>query len=100
MAIKITTSELTSAAAQIRSYNDSLRDDLNQIYTAMQSLDATWQSDAGRDIRAAMDSHRDRFFQQYYNVIDSYAQFLDRSASNYEQVETSIQSNANAFKNR
>ena len=63
----------------------------------MNDLEATWKSDAASDIRAAMNALKPRF-EEYKNVVESYAKFLVNTAQNYESTESGIQSNASAFK--
>lgn len=67
------------------------------IITYMNDLEATWKSDAATDIRAAMNALKPRF-EEYKNVVESYAKFLVNTAQNYETTEGAIQSNASAFK--
>ena len=70
---------------------------LADINKNMNDLEATWKSDAATDIRAAMNALKPKF-EQYKNVIESYAKFLVNTAQSYETTEGAIQSNASAFK--
>lgn len=95
--IKITTGELHNAAEKVRSINATLDTKLAEINKRMNSLEASWTSDAATDIRAAMNALKPRF-EEYKNVVESYAKFLVNTAQNYENTEGAVQSNASAFK--
>jgi len=70
---------------------------LADINKSMNDLEATWKSDAASDIRAAMNAMKPRF-EEYKNVVESYAKFLVNTAQSYESTESAIQTNAQAFK--
>lgn len=95
--IKITTQVLTSTAQDVRDLNKKLDQDLADCNTAINNLESTWQSDAASDIRAAMNALKPRF-EEYKNVIESYAKFLDNTAQSYETTEQTVQTNAGQFK--
>ncbi len=95
--IKISTEVLTSTAQKVRNCNNVMDEKLADINKKMNDLEATWKSDAANDIRAAMNALKPKF-AEYKNVIESYAKFLVNTAQNYETTESTVQSNANAFK--
>ena len=95
--IKISTQVLTDTAAKVRNCNKAMDEKLADINKNMNDLEATWKSDAANDIRAAMNALKPKF-EQYKNVIESYAKFLVNTAQSYETTEGAIQSNASAFK--
>lgn len=95
--IKISTQVLTATAAKVRSINMELISILKDINKEMNSLDATWKSDAASDIRSAMNAMKPRC-EEYARVVESYAKFLDATAESYESTETAIQNNAAKFK--
>lgn len=95
--IKISTQVLTDTATKVRNINGELDSKLAEINKNMNDLEATWKSDAATDIRAAMNALKPRF-EEYKAVVESYAKFLVNTAQSYESTESSIQSNANAFK--
>ncbi len=96
-AIQISTQTLLDTAEKVRSINTTLDDKLSSINKNMNDLEATWKSDAASDIRAAMNALKPRF-EEYKNVVESYAKFLTNTAQSYESTETAIQNNAGAFK--
>lgn len=95
--IKISTQVLTETAAKVRNCNTAMDEKLADINQKMNDLQSTWKSDAAEDIRAAMNAMKPRF-EEYKNVIESYAKFLDNTAQSYESTEGAIQGNANQFK--
>lgn len=95
--IVINTQTLIDTAGKIRNINNNLDTRLRNINAAMDNLKATWKSDAGDDIRAAMKA-MEPHFEEYKKVVEYYARFLDETARSYESTETAIQTNANAFR--
>lgn len=95
--ILVSTQVLLDTAKKVQTINGVLDQKLQDINKAMNDLELTWRSDAARDIRAAMNALKPRF-EEYKTVVDSYAQFLNTTAQNYETTESSVQNNANAFK--
>ncbi len=95
--IQISTQVLLDTAEKVRSINGTMDTKLADINKNMSDLEATWKSDAASDIRAAMNALKPRF-EEYKNVVESYAKFLVNTAQNYETTESSIQNNASAFK--
>ena len=95
--IKISTQVLTDTAQKVRNCNTAMDEKLADINKNMNDLEATWKSDAATDIRAAMNALKPKF-EQYRNVIESYAKFLVNTAQSYETTEGAVQGNASAFK--
>lgn len=95
--IKVSSQVLTDTASEIDRINASLDEKLNNINKNMNDLESYWRSDAASDIRAAMNALKPRF-EEYKNVVKSYADFLRTTAQNYENTESTIQNNASAFK--
>ena len=95
--IQISTQVLLETADKVRTINNTLDTKLADINKNMNDLEATWKSDAATDIRAAMNALKPRF-EEYKNVVESYAKFLATTAQSYETTESAIQNNASAFK--
>jgi len=95
--IQISTQVLVDTATKIRNINNTLDQKLAEINKNMNDLEATWKSDAGSEIRAAMNALKPRF-EECKTVVESYAKFLNNTAASYENTETAIQNNASAFK--
>ena len=95
--IQISTQVLIDTAGKVRGINETLDAKLADINKNMNDLEATWKSDAATDIRAAMNALKPRF-EEYKNVVESYAKFLVNTAQSYESTETAIQNSASKFK--
>ncbi len=95
--IQISTQVLLDTADKVRTINSTLDQKLADINKNMNDLEATWKSDAATDIRAAMNALKPRF-EEYKSVVESYAKFLVNTAQNYESTESTVQTNASAFK--
>lgn len=95
--LKITTEEVTATASTIRSLNVSLNEKLENIRTQMNNLQSTWQSEGGTVIVESINEKRTAF-ENYHEVVDSYAKFLDNTVQAYESSEKVVSNNAQAFK--
>ena len=95
--IKITSQVVRGAAEKIKNLNMEMDTALSDIKSKMNALESTWQSDAGNEIRSAMNALQPRF-NEYKEVVDSYVTFLNTTAQRYEETEQTVQSNASAFK--
>lgn len=94
--ILITSGELSETAKRVRQLNQNMGAQLEQISAEMNQLADTWQSDAGSQIRERFASLRPAF-EQYREVVDAYATFLDNTAANYEEAEQAIYTQAAQF---
>lgn len=95
--IQVSTQVLLDTADKVRTINNNLDTKLAEINKSMNDLEATWKSEAATEIRGAMNALKPRF-EEYKNVVESYAKFLVNTAQSYEATESAIQSNASAFK--
>ena len=95
--ITISTQVLMDTAQKIRDINEAMDGKLADINKSMNDLESTWKSDAATDIRAAMNALKPRF-EEYKDVVESYAKFLVNTAQSYESTEAAVQNNANQFK--
>ena len=95
--IKITLGEVTKTASSIKTINQSLSTGLEEIKKEMNGLSESWQSDASNTIRNKFNGLAPKF-EEYKNVVDSYAKFLEQTVASYDAAETNINNNANAFK--
>ncbi|MFS0635132.1 pore-forming ESAT-6 family protein [Mesobacillus foraminis] len=95
--IKITLGEVSKTAGQIRTLNQTLSIRLEEIKKEMNALASVWNSDSSNTIRGNFNALAPRF-EEYRQVVDSYAKFLDNTVTNYNQAETAINNNASSFK--
>jgi WXG100 family type VII secretion target len=95
--IKISLGEVSKTAGTIKTINESLSTRLEEIKKEMNNLAQAWQSDASNTIRNNFNSLAPRF-EEYKNIVDAYAKFLDNTVTNYDAAESAINNNASAFK--
>lgn len=95
--ISISTGEVSKTSSSIRTINNNLGTRLQDIKKQMNDLEQAWKSDAGSSIRSKFNALAPKF-ENYRDIVDSYAKFLDATVTNYETVEAAINNNANAFK--
>lgn len=95
--INISLAEVTNTASTIRTINQQLSARLDEIRQEMNNLSSSWQSDGSETIRTKFNGLAPKF-ENYREIIESYAQFLDNTVANYDAAETAINSNASAFK--
>lgn len=94
--ISITPEELAGEANNIRRCNNELRNILRDIDNQMGELERTWSSDACDTIMTNFKKLRPKF-DAYSEVINSYADFLDKTVQSYQNTEATNVSNASAF---
>lgn len=94
--IQISLQEVSNAASRISSLNRQIYDLLQAMKKDMNSLDATWISDGGNEIRMRFNLFSARFDSQR-DVIDSYVRFLEITVSSYDSLETAITGNASTM---
>jgi WXG100 family type VII secretion target len=95
--IQISFAEVSATAGTIRSLNNSLSSELDTIRKEINDLSATWISDSSETIRGKINGMVPKF-ENYKQIVDSYAKFLDNVVTNYNQTEASINNNASAFR--
>ncbi|XID94299.1 pore-forming ESAT-6 family protein [Paenibacillaceae bacterium WGS1546] len=95
--INISLGEVSKTANTIRTLNTALTSKLEEIKKEMNGLATTWQSDASNTIRNNFNALAPRF-EEYREVVDSYAKFLDITVTNYDTTESNINNNASLFK--
>jgi WXG100 family type VII secretion target len=95
--ISISLEEVSQVAGSIRTTNSALDARLNDIKTSMNNLAQTWQSPAADTIRSKFNNLVPTF-ENYKNIVESYAKFLDNTVTSYQSTESAINNNANSFK--
>lgn len=94
--IQITLAEVTQTAVQVRHCNIQLYENLLAMRKQMNDLEQAWQSPAAQSIREKFNGMLPTF-ENYREIIDIYAKFLDQTVSAYEQIETAMQQQASSF---
>ena len=94
--IRISLPEVSETAAQIRNCNASLDEILSSVNRMMNELNSIWISDGQEMLLSRFQKFAARFIDES-EVIESYAQFLDNTVSDYDSLETTITANASNF---
>lgn len=94
--IKITLSEVSSTANQIRSLNKNLDETLSYVSRLMNDLNSIWESDGEETLLQRFTHFSSRFIDES-ETIESYATFLDNTVSTYDSLESTITANASNF---
>lgn len=94
--IQIALAELTRTSGEVRRHNTELEQELLEMKRIMVELGATWQSPASDTIRARF-LDMVPIFENYREIIESYAKFLDYTVTSYETTEQSINQSAASF---
>ncbi len=96
--INISINEVKSIAGEIRRLNDNLSNQLREIMNDMNSLEASWQSQASLTVREGVKAMEPKL-ANYTQIVESYAAFLDRTvADQYSSLEQRINNEAQQFK--
>ncbi|MCM1059919.1 MAG: WXG100 family type VII secretion target [Eubacterium sp.] len=101
MALTMTldTEQVKTIATQIESDNNQLKDLLENTKSTIDSLSSVWTGQASEETRVSYEQFANKFFQQYYDILDQYVKFLRTNvADQYEQTETINTRLAGAFK--
>lgn len=87
---------MLETSGMLRQLNRELTEALYQMKSHMNELEGNWESEASLAIRERFNALEPRF-QQYHDVIDAYARFLDLTVQHYEATEKSLKNNAENF---
>ena len=86
--IDIQPAELRGLAKQIENQRTNLNNYFESINRQMMSLENEgWKSEAGRALRERFTTLRNFYNQKYPPAMESYIQFLNNTATEYEQEE-------------
>ncbi len=97
--IKIDTAQVLEIANKLSSLNDDLQTNLKEAKTTITNLCEFWKGDAATATKDAVESFATAYFQNYYDLIDQYVQFLKTNVvQGYEETETANTTLADSFK--
>ena len=94
--LKISLPEVSNTASAIRNYNNSLDDTLSYVSKLMNELHSVWLSSGEETLLSRFQSFSNKFVSEY-EIIESYAKFLDDTVANYDSLESTIVANASNF---
>ena len=97
--IKIDTAQVLEIANNLSNLNDELQTNLQEAQKAITKLESVWQGEAATATIEAINSFASDYFQNYYDVINQYVEFLKKNvAEGYENTETANTTLADSFK--
>ncbi len=85
-----------SWASKIRNSNETLRNYLEEIRKTITSLESTHISDSAITTREKINGMQS-IFNQYYDVVDTYARFVRNTGESYRAIEDILNDSANQF---
>lgn len=97
MSVEITGDLISQKAQTIRMYNGELTTKLNEIRKIINNLTMDWDTPAGNAVREKYLADDDIVNESYRGIINSYADFLDGVVDLYDQIESKLENNAEAF---
>lgn len=97
--ITLDTEQVLSIASQIENDNNQLKELLENTKQTIDSLSATWTGQAADETYTSYAEFSNKYFQQYYDVLEQYVKFLRINVSEqYSQTEQANKTLADAFK--
>lgn len=94
--IHVSIQEIRDTAITLRKLNDELGRCLQDMLAQMNYLEDSWSSVTSQTIRDKFNALAPHF-EQYASVIDSYANYLETTATNYEATEATLHQNASSM---
>lgn len=94
--IRITLAQVSKHAGVIRNQSAFLHQCLEEFHINMNQLNADWHSLAASTIQQRFQTMLP-MFQQYRDIVDRYANFLDQTVQQYESMEQKINAYANTI---
>jgi len=93
--INIDTAQMRTTANTINELNKKLTTKLFDIREVVIKMNQDWQSSAGDAVINKMKGLETRF-NEYFNIIQDYKTFLERTAASYDSTEHTLKENAEA----
>lgn len=94
--LKISLAQVMHCAAEIRSCSQVMSEALERMRKEVSSTSGSWISEGGEAIRTRFQIFAGRFENQR-QLMESYAQFLERAVESYDSLESTIISNASGI---
>lgn len=94
--IRISLPEVSNIASEIRADNRQLDEKLSYVKRIMNELNSVWLSNGEETLLQRFNKFSSRFIEES-QIIESYAQFLDDTVSQYDSLESTFVANASNF---
>lgn len=73
--------QVLAIALQIEKDNNLLKDTLENTKATIDALSATWTGQAADETRASYTEFANKFFQEYYDILEQYVKFLRKNVA-------------------
>lgn len=94
--IRISLPEVSNIASEIRAMNNQMDEKLSYAKRLMNELNSVWLSNGQETLLQRFNKFSSRFIEES-QIIESYAQFLDDTVSQYDTLESTFVANASNF---
>ena len=94
--LKINGQELRDKASKMRSRVENMASNLNKVTSAVTKSEDAFQSQAGTKFRSQYGELKGKF-EEFKKATNSYADFLDRTAQTYDEVDKKLEEKANSL---
>lgn len=99
MAIQINTASVSTAAEQIDSINKKMRAEMENLDSAIRTLQQHWNGEASNTCANKYEHIRRNFSDARFSVVNGVVSFMrNQVREGYETTETSVSNAASAFK--
>ena len=96
--IRVNTDQVAQIADTIENLNNQLDEVLRESQQTVRDLSTTWDGEASQETIAAFNTFASKYFDDFYDVIQQYVQFLRVNVeSGYFETETANTQLADAF---
>ena len=97
--LKMNTDAVNTAAGNIKSLNNQIRQGLSNVNNAVSTLDYSWDGNAAQNAIQKYNEIKNSFDEPRYNVLDNFVTFLYQQVEEgYVSTEETNKSLADAFK--
>lgn len=87
--VSINTAQVVSTAATIKTISGTIQTQFDEAKATVQNVDGAWDSPAGKQLVATFNKTASEF-PEFVDALKKFSQFLDQTASAYEQADSSI----------
>lgn len=87
--IRVTPGELRTSAGRVKSDIDQYRKLYDKLYQEIDGMKSSWSGEANQTYIKQIDGFKVEF-ENLQKVLESYVEFLEKSAKVYEDTETAI----------
>lgn len=94
--IKISLQEVNDIANELRMINSNMYEALSRAKKEMNDLRIVWESDSSTTLRERFNMFANKF-ENCQETIEQYAKFLDLTSQSYDNIESTIDTNAQSF---